>query len=72
MLSISTLAYAASGGLGPIVVGLVSDHVPPGSHGLLWAILAIAIPGLVIAAASMWAADKAFRRTTAEFAIPIR
>lgn len=69
ILSISTLAYTASAGLGPIVVGLVSDHVPPGSHGLLWAILAIAVPGLVIAAGAMWLADKAFRRTIAEFAV---
>jgi MFS family permease len=67
MLSVSTLTYTASAGLGPIVVGLVSDHVPPGSHGLLWAIIAIAVPGFAIAAGAMWLADKAFRRTTAEF-----
>jgi MFS family permease len=66
--SILTLVALAAPGLGPIAVGLASDRAPAGSHGLLWAIVGVAAVGLLIANAALWLADKAFRRTLAEFA----
>jgi MFS family permease len=68
MLSLFTLIYTASGGIGPILVGQISDHLSWSSHGLIWAIVGVAVPCLMLAAVASWLVERPYRRTVAELA----
>jgi MFS family permease len=68
LMSVITLLFIVATGMAPILVGLISDQMPHGSRGLLWAIVGIAVPAFLVAGVSLCLVEKAFRRTLDEVA----
>lgn len=69
MIAIYLLVVTLVGmGIGPLMIGILSDHVFPYPKGLAPSMAVVAVTGLVLAAASLAAVRKAVRVTIVELA----